>query len=154
MVAIGSVDDVKRILDQLKDPEIPVLSLGDLGIIRSVTSVDDDLYKIVITPTYVGCPAMRMIDADIRALLEDYDVPYQLEHQISPSWSTTWMSQAGRDKLKKYGIAPPKEGSTIVTCPLCDSDQTHLVSEVGSTPCKSHFTCLICKEPFDHFKCH
>lgn len=148
-----SVADIKGMLEQLKDPEIPVLSLGDLGIIRDVEA-QDDIFNIIITPTYNGCPAMKMIEMDIRTLLDDRDIKYSLTTQISPAWTTEWMTETGKNKLIKYGISPPSTPGQLIKCPRCKSNQTKLISEIGSTPCKSHYKCTDCLEPFDHFKCH
>ena len=161
------VSEEKRIwelLENVKDPEIPVLSVIDMGIVRSVAKKDNSGWEIKITPTYTGGPAMDMIKLEIETLLknEGYrDVQVQLV--LSPAWTTEWLSEEGRKKLKEYGIAPPVgspdkgtlfgEGK-IVPCPLCDSKNTELISQFGSTPCKALYRCNECKEPFDYFKCH
>lgn len=158
-------EEIYNILDQVPDPEIPVLTIADLGILRDV-EVDDHGHVVVyITPTYNGCPAMDMITVNIRAALEsagitDVDVVSLLE----PAWTTDWISASGRQKLLAYGIAPPAESTTdssfmtgkapAVACPLCGSENTTLVSRFGSTPCKALYKCSDCLEPFDYFKCH
>lgn len=158
-------EEIYNILDQVPDPEIPVLTIADLGILRDV-QVDDHGHVVVyITPTYIGCPAMDMITVNIRAALEsagitDVDVVSLLE----PAWTTDWISASGRQKLLAYGIAPPAESTTdssfmtgkapAVACPLCGSENTTLVSRFGSTPCKALYKCSDCLEPFDYFKCH
>ncbi len=158
-------EEIYNILDQVPDPEIPVLTIADLGILRDV-QVDDHGHVVVyITPTYNGCPAMDMITVNIRAALEsagitDVDVVSLLE----PAWTTDWISASGRQKLLAYGIATPAESTTdssfltgkapAVACPLCGSENTTLVSRFGSTPCKALYKCSDCLEPFDYFKCH
>ncbi len=147
-----------NLLEEIKDPEIPVLSIIDLGIVRDIKWNDDGL-EIFITSTYTGCPAMDMITADIRACLAAHGFNnVKISNTISPAWTTDWMSNAGKRKLKEYGIAAPDKRFTIpkdgVECPLCHSDNTRLVSEFGSTACKALYQCNDCKEPFDYFKCH
>jgi ring-1,2-phenylacetyl-CoA epoxidase subunit PaaD len=153
-----------KLLEQVSDPEIPVLTVIDMGIIRGVNLEGDDL-EVVITPTYSGCPAMDMLTVDIKAILQEngFDHP-KVTMTLAPAWSTDWMSEGGRRKLKEYGIAPP-EGNIIdksvlfgeakkIQCPLCDSRNTRMVSQFGSTACKALYQCEDCKEPFDYFKCH
>jgi ring-1,2-phenylacetyl-CoA epoxidase subunit PaaD len=145
------------------DPEIPVLTIQDLGIIRDV-QVDMDGIKVVITPTYSGCPAMSMIALNIQeALLEAGYENARIETVLSPAWTTDWMSDSGKQKLKEYGIAPPAGKARINAlleddkpreCPLCGSNNVEMVSHFGSTPCKALYRCLDCLEPFDYFKCH
>lgn len=152
------------LLKDVKDPEIPVLTIADLGIIRSVERIGDKGVKVVITPTYSGCPAMNMIEMQIRATLElnDYQ-PVEIETTLVPPWTTEWMSEEGKVKLKNYGIAPPQvrkrmnalqEEEPDVECPHCGSHNTEISSQFGSTPCKALYKCLDCQEPFDYFKCH
>jgi ring-1,2-phenylacetyl-CoA epoxidase subunit PaaD len=159
--------EVWKILDDVFDPEIPVLSVTDLGIVRKVEFKDEsdkeEQLTVTITPTYSGCPAMDAISMNIRfALLQKGFKNIQLKQQISPAWTTDWMSDSGKEKLQKYGIAPP-EGKVIdqqyvenlkVECPRCHSKHTELISQFGSTSCKALFKCLDCGEPFDYFKCH
>lgn len=137
-------------LEDVPDPEIPVLSLVDLGVIRAVSVGDEVVVKV--TPTYSGCPATSIINLDIDAKLRSEGVEnLRLEQQISPPWSTDWIKPEAHEKLRKYGIAPPKTGAP--SCPLCGSANTELLSQFGSTPCKSHYRCKACLEPFDAFKC-
>jgi ring-1,2-phenylacetyl-CoA epoxidase subunit PaaD len=153
-----------KILEKVTDPEIPVLSVVDLGIIREI-KVKDEI-EIIITPTYSGCPAMDVIAMNIRMqlLYEGYTNP-KIILVLSPAWTTDWMTEQGKQKLKEYGIAPPNPKQQVcseklfaadeaVQCPHCDSHHTHRVSEFGSTACKALYVCDDCKEPFDYFKCH
>ena len=139
------------------DPEIPVLSVLDLGIVRDV-KINDDETEIIITPTYSGCPAMDMIAVNIRlALIENGYNKIKITSVLSPAWTTDWMSEAGKQKLKDYGIAPPWYSTSLdhaIECPQCGSSNTKLLSEFGSTACKALYQCNDCKEPFDYFKCH
>jgi len=141
-------DRVFEILAHVPDPEIPCVSVVDLGIVRDVT---DD--AVIITPTYTGCPATLAIEADIRSALDKAGLSaLKIETTLSPPWSTDWISAEGREKLRAYGIAPPVK--TAVQCPRCGSTHTEELSRFGSTPCKSLHRCLECREPFDRFKCH
>lgn len=169
-----SSDEEKKvwtILDSINDPEIPVLSITDLGIVRKVILYQDPPLgdrgiEIVITPTYTGCPAMDMIAANIRlALLENGFKKIKITTVLSPAWSTDWMSEEGKRKLKEYGIAPPNPKQQVcnsdlfapheaVQCPRCNSWHTHRLSEFGSTACKALYHCDTCYETFDYFKCH
>ena len=153
-----------NILEEVKDPEVPVLSVIDLGIIRSVKTSGDKI-EIIITPTYSGCPAMDVIKMDIRLkLIEKGYRNLNIQQQLSPAWTTDWMSEQGKLKLKAFGIAPPNPKQQfcstemfqqeVVQCPRCDSFHTELISQFGSTACKSIYRCLDCRETFDHFKCH
>ncbi|MGZ3854384.1 MAG: 1,2-phenylacetyl-CoA epoxidase subunit PaaD [Flavisolibacter sp.] len=157
-------ETIWKILEEVKDPEVPVLSVVDLGIIRSVTTSGDAI-DIIITPTYSGCPAMDVIRMDIRLkLIEKGYRKLNIQQQLSPAWTTDWMSEEGKRKLKAFGIAPPNPKQQFcktemfqqeaVQCPRCDSWHTELISQFGSTACKSMYRCLDCKEAFDHFKCH
>jgi len=146
-------------LEEIKDPEVPVLSIIDLGIVRDIQLHGDGELEIVITSTYTGCPAMDMIAAQIRvelATLGFKKITITTIH--APAWTTEWMSEEGKRKLQEYGIAPPDKRFVIpkdgVECPLCHSENTRLVSEFGSTACKALYQCNDCKEPFDYFKCH
>jgi len=144
------------------DPEIPVLSIADLGVLREV-AVDGDHVEVAITPTYSGCPAMNMIALEIELALEraGFHQP-KVRTVLSPAWTTDWMSEEGRQKLRAYGIAPPQSstsrralfGAQAVACPQCGSENTELLSEFGSTSCKALWRCKSCREPFDYFKCH
>jgi ring-1,2-phenylacetyl-CoA epoxidase subunit PaaD len=142
-------------LEEIMDPEIPVLSICDLGIVRNVRWEETELV-VTITPTYSGCPAMAVINDEIRATLQKRGVTkVRIETQLSPAWTTDWLSQKGRERLREYGIAPPRpKSSGPIRCPHCGSDSTHLVSQFGSTPCKAIYVCDSCREPFDYFKCH
>ncbi|QPF86764.1 phenylacetate-CoA oxygenase subunit PaaJ [Bradyrhizobium genosp. L] len=147
---------------QVVDPEIPVLTIADLGVLRDV-QVSDGHVEVAITPTYSGCPAMNMIALEIELALEREGIHRpKVRTVLSPAWTTDWMSEDGRRKLRDYGIAPPQPGSSrralfgaqSVTCPQCGSDETELLSEFGSTSCKALWRCRSCREPFDYFKCH
>lgn len=151
-----------KILQTVVDPEIPVLSITDLGIVRAVI-LHQDILEIIITPTYSGCPAMDMIAMNIRIALMEAGIPeVKITHQLSPAWTTDWMTSAGKDKLKSYGIAPPVakqfDAASLeelqVECPHCRSLNTQLISSFGSTACKALYQCNDCREPFDYFKCH
>ena len=151
-----------EILHSVNDPEIPVLSILDLGIVRDV-NFDNEVAEIIITPTYSGCPAMDFIGMNIRKALKDNGFEkIKISHQLSPAWTTDWMTEEGKQKLKSYGIAPPTSKSfdesylqnLPVQCPHCNSMNTTLISEFGSTACKAIYQCKDCAEPFDHFKCH
>mgnify|MGYP000365245081 FL=1 len=158
-------DNCWTYLDEVADPEVPVLSIIDLGIVRDLF-VDSAIgsVRVVITPTYSGCPAMDVIAMQIRmCLLSKGAKQVLVENQISPSWTTDWMTEKGKEKLEAYGIAPPKRKSSnplalfeedTVTCPKCKSDDTVLTSQFGATSCKALYKCNHCKEPFEHFKCH
>lgn len=147
---------------QVVDPEIPVLTIADLGVLRSV-AVNDGCVEVAITPTYSGCPAMNMITLEIELALEREGIPNaKVRTVLSPAWTTDWMSENGRRKLLDYGIAPPQLGSgrralfgvEQVACPQCGSENTEVLSEFGSTSCKALWRCKACREPFDYFKCH
>ena len=157
---------VWQLLAEISDPEVPVLSILDLGIVRGVALAGEQI-SVTITPTYSGCPAMGVIATDIRLRLLAEGYPnVVIRNQLSPAWTTDWMTPAGREKLEAYGIAPPIDGTasghvlnlfgqdTAVRCPLCKSARTHLVSQFGSTACKALYQCDDCREPFDYFKCH
>lgn len=147
---------------QVEDPEIPVVTVHDLGILRSV-EIDADGRAIArLTPTYTGCPAVLAIELAVENALREAGFDPVIERVISPAWTTDWITAEGREKLKAYGIAPPVDGSnsklalfgeTIVACPQCGSEDTERVSEFGSTACKALYRCRKCAEPFDYFKC-
>ncbi|WP_265528045.1 1,2-phenylacetyl-CoA epoxidase subunit PaaD [Sphingomicrobium marinum] len=140
---------IMDVLAGVPDPEIPVISVVDLGIVRGI---EDG--KVVITPTYSGCPATAAIEADVRAALDANGFrDVMIETRLSPPWSTDWISEEGKAKLKAYGIAPPQR-SDDVECPNCGSLDTKEISRFGSTPCKAQWQCNNCLEPFDRFKCH
>ena len=140
-----------EVLCQVPDPEIPVLSVVDLGIVRQVSQ-----NEVLITPTYTGCPATQVIERDIRSALDSAGFrSVAIRTTLAPPWTTDWISADGRQKLHAYGIAPPlSAGERLVTCPQCGSDKTEEVSRFGSTPCKAQWRCCDCLEPFDLFKCH
>lgn len=163
-------EEVWRWLGEVPDPEIPVISLTDLGIIRDV-AWDGDTLVVAVTPTYSGCPATTVINLDIEAALKARGIDkLRLERRLSPAWTSDWISAEGRDKLRAYGIAPPIDGTAAdgrlmaranrlagsnlaVACPRCGSTRTEKVSQFGSTPCKASYRCSDCLEPFDYFKC-
>ena len=152
-VAARTIDKaaIMAVLDTVPDPEIPVLSITDLGIVRGVA---DHPPSVRITPTYTGCPATLAIEQLIREALDKAGYEDVLiERQLFPPWTTEWITERGRERLAAYGIAPPSEAATA-TCPLCGSNDTVEVSRFGSTPCKAQWRCKSCLEPFDRFKCH
>lgn len=143
------------------DPEVPCISVAELGILRSV-EITDGVAVALVTPTYSGCPAVLAIELAIEAALLQAGFTARIERVFSPPWTTDWISPEGREKLRAYGIAPPVQssnslrslfGETCVACPKCASEDTARVSEFGSTPCKAHYRCNRCLEPFDYFKC-
>ena len=162
-------------LAQVADPEIPVISIVDLGIVRAV-DVDGDAVAVTLTPTYSGCPATHVIEASVREALQAHGVEdVRIVTRLAPAWTTDWLSEAGRQKLQGYGIAPPAQQvidisglrgglaaavsrrATVlpkIACPHCGSTHTVLTSQFGSTPCKALYRCRDCREPFDYFKCH
>ena len=160
-----NIATVWSLLEQIKDPEIPVLSIVDLGIVRNVVT-DDEQLIITITPTYTGCPAMDMIAANIKMeMMASGFSKVKVELVISPAWTTDWMTEKGKQQLKEYGIAPPNPRQQVcndqlfapdeaVQCPHCGSWHTRRISEFGSTACKALYQCEDCQEPFDYFKCH
>ena len=155
MVAARKIEDAAAriwdVLESVPDPEIPVLSVVDLGIVRSV-----EPGRVVLTPTYTGCPATQVIERDVRAALDAAGFrDVTVETVLSPPWTTEWISDAGKAKLRAYGIAPPNApGERRVECPQCGSAETEEISRFGSTPCKALWRCRGCSEPFDLFKCH
>ena len=169
--ALPDLETVRHWLSPVPDPEIPVISLTDLGIIREVEWQDDTLV-VTVTPTYSGCPATSVINLDIEAALRAKGIQkLRLERQLSPPWTTDWITTEGREKLRAYGIAPPVDGTAadgrlagrvarlagtsnlVIACPRCGSAKTEKVSQFGSTPCKASYRCTDCLEPFDYFKC-
>ena len=151
------------ILKSVPDPEIPVLSIIDLGVVRSAQFLDDGKVKVEITPTYSGCPAMDVIGDDVKKALNDEGFKAEVKLILSPAWTTDWMTDEGKQALKEYGIAPPTDAETdkkallgeeqIIPCPQCESKNTKLVSQFASTACKAMFKCQDCEETFDYFKC-
>lgn len=157
---------VWELLEAVPDPEIPVVSIRELGILREVNESQDGAVQIVLTPTYSGCPAMEQIEQDVRQLLQAHSIRAQVVTRLAPAWTTDWITEAAREKLRAYGIAPPhvtaqqnvvqlarrRPAAAPIACPLCGSSNTTETSHFGSTACKALFKCLDCMEPFDHFK--
>lgn len=150
-----NLEEIKTILSTVPDPEVPVLTLQELGIIRNVEIIDN-VIEITLTPTYMGCPATAAIRKMVSdALIESGYPEPKLHEKLFPAWTTEWISDEAKEKLRKYGIAPPNPSKNKPkACPLCKSENTELVSQFGSTACKSLYRCLDCKEPFEYFKCH
>ncbi len=160
-------ENIYGILSEVCDPEVPVLTILDLGIVRGIEITEEKII-IQITPTYSGCPAMDTIAVDIKMKMLEYGfTEVQVMNVLSPAWTTDWMSVEGKNKLKAYGIAPPQQRSNEkrinallfeeeknIECPRCHSTHTTLLSQFGSTACKALYQCDDCKEPFDYFKCH
>ena len=154
--------EIWKFLEEVFDPEIPVLSVIDLGVLQKVEFITGK-WKITITPTYSGCPAMQRIEEDIYEKLKEKGIANaEVDLVLSPAWTTDWITENGKQKLKEYGIAPPENESdksvlfgapVIVPCPRCESKDTRLISQFGSTACKAHYQCNSCMEPFDYFKC-
>lgn len=158
VTALTSIERLRAVLSDVPDPEIPAVSVLDLGIVREVSAT-----RVLITPTYTGCPATLAIEQAIRTALDanGFDA-VAVETTLSPPWSTDWISDEGREKLRAYGIVPPPKGAgaaalknqTPAECPRCGSSNTEEISRFGSTPCKALWRCKACAEPFDRFKCH
>ncbi len=155
---------IYEILSAVPDPEVPVISIEDLGVLRDVEIIND-VVKVTITPTYSGCPAMDMITVNIKSALQEVGISkVEIKMVLEPAWTTDWMSEVGRQKLLEYGIAPPAQRTTDpsflhglqpeISCPQCGSSNTTMISLFGSTACKSLYKCHDCLEPFDYFKCH
>ena len=170
-LALDASGDIARawaVLHEVPDPEVPAISLCDLGIVRDVRRGEDGVLEIVLTPTYSGCPATEQIEQDARAALVAAGLgPVRLSLQRAPAWTTDWISEDGRRKLREYGIAPPgpvapgadvpirlvrRTAAVVIACPRCGSAQTERLSAFGSTACKALYRCLSCREPFEHFK--
>ncbi|WP_114389839.1 1,2-phenylacetyl-CoA epoxidase subunit PaaD [Notoacmeibacter marinus] len=167
---LPSIENVWAWLSEVPDPEIPVISVTDLGIVRDVR-FDGDTLIVAVTPTYSGCPATSIIELDIETALARQGVKkVRIERRLSPPWTTDWIGDEAREKLRQYGIAPPDKagapsagalraarlgggGELTVACPRCGSTETEKVSQFGSTPCKAAYRCKSCLEPFDYFKC-
>jgi ring-1,2-phenylacetyl-CoA epoxidase subunit PaaD len=162
------LERAERVLDRVTDPEIPVVTIRELGILRDLRESDGTV-EVVITPTYSGCPAMGQIEDDVRAVLASEGIAARITTQLAPAWTTDWITPAAREKLRAYGIAPPhttachdsgnvvqfalrKPGGDSIQCPHCGSTNTTETSHFGSTACKALYKCLACLEPFDHFK--
>jgi ring-1,2-phenylacetyl-CoA epoxidase subunit PaaD len=146
----GKINKIWELLNTVPDPEIPVISVVELGVIGDVTFSNNN-YIISITPTYSGCPAVKTFQDDIKTCLKENDISnFELKIVYSPAWTTDWMTDATKEKLRKYGIAPP---SDTVICPQCNSEKTTLISDFGATACKALYKCSDCLEPFEFFKC-
>ncbi len=169
-VLVSRVDRARSVAATVLDPEVPVLTIEDLGILRDVRSADDGFLEVDLTPTYSGCPAVESIEQDVRTALSSAGFQQvRVRRVLSPAWTTDWVSADGRRKLAEYGIAPPPgdrvaggpvpltlstRPATVVSCPQCGSADTAELSRFGSTACKSLWRCRACLEPFDHFKAH
>ncbi len=163
MSTVYSQQQIFKLLSEIPDPEIPVINIIELGILREVKFVDE-VCVVVITPTYTGCPAMKVIEDDIKIKLKEIGIDkVKVELVLTPAWTTDWISDVAKKKLRAYGIAPPDHSSVDkkvllgkardLKCPLCGSIHTEMISQFGSTACKALYRCLDCKEPFDYFKC-
>lgn len=152
-MAHPSTEQVWEWLEAVPDPEIPVLTLTDLGIIRNV-DWEGDTCVVTVTPTYSGCPATSIINLDIETALRDKGLAnVELRNRLDPAWTTDWMSEKGRAKLEEYGIAPPQPAGGPERCPRCGDANLEKLSQFGSTPCKAQWRCKDCLEPFEYFKC-
>ena len=146
----GKIEKIWNILGSVPDPEIPVISVVELGVIRNVEYIENE-YIISVTPTYSGCPVVKTFQDDIKTQLKKNDIDnFKIDIVYKPAWTTDWMTKETKQKLKKYGIAPPEK---IIECPQCNSKKIELISEFGATACKSMHKCTECLEPFEHFKC-
>lgn len=146
----GKIEKIWNILGSVPDPEIPVISVVELGVIRNVEYIENE-YIISVTPTYSGCPAVKTFQDDIKTQLKKNDIDnFKIDIVYKPAWTTDWMTKETKEKLKKFGIAPPEK---IIECPQCNSKKIELISEFGATACKSMHKCTECLEPFEHFKC-
>ncbi len=146
----GKIEKIWNILGSVPDPEIPVISVVELGVIRNVEYIENE-YVISVTPTYSGCPAVKTFQDDIKTQLKKNDIDnFKIDIVYKPAWTTDWMTKETKEKLKKYGIAPPEK---IIECPQCNSKKIELISDFGATACKSMHKCTECLEPFEHFKC-
>ncbi len=163
MVAQSETTEARRAWDaaaRVPDPEVPCINVAELGILRDVR-LEDGVAVADVTPTYSGCPATLAIELAIEAALRDAGFDVRINRVLSPAWTTDWITDEGREKLRAYGIAPPEGstsklalfGETSVTCPRCGSRATEKISEFGSTACKAQYRCTACAEPFDYFKC-
>jgi ring-1,2-phenylacetyl-CoA epoxidase subunit PaaD len=148
----ASVEEVWAWLAEVPDPEIPAISLVDLGVIRDI-AWEGECLAVTITPTYSGCPATSLINFEVERALREHGIEaLEIRRRLAPAWTTDWLSQEGRDKLERYGIAPPAAKGPD-HCPHCGSKHVERVSQFGSTPCKAQWRCADCREPFDYFKC-
>jgi ring-1,2-phenylacetyl-CoA epoxidase subunit PaaD len=164
ILADTKVETVKALLSEIPDPEVPVITIADLGILREVKD-DDGKIIVTITPTYSGCPAMKAIENEISSVLKNNSIDnFEIKYTFSPVWTTDWMNDNAKEKLRAYGIAPPEKSTTeksvlmvqkkVKHCPRCNSENTEMISAFGSTACKALYRCKNCGEPFDYFKCH
>jgi len=153
---VSPVPSLWTLLDAVKDPEIPVVSIWELGILQDICQPDEGVVRVKLTPTYSGCPAMDVIAEDIVRTLECSGYPQvEIERSLSPAWSSTWILPNARRRMRNFGIVPPvADSANSIACPQCDSTETLLVSEFGSTACKALYRCSSCGEPFDYFKPH
>ena len=153
-------EELLRLLSQIPDPEIPVINIVELGIVRDATMISANEAEIIITPTYSACPAMFNIEEDIIKLFKEKGISAKVTTQMFPIWTTDWMTDKAREKLRNYGIVPPEKGAdenhlnVPKKCPRCNSVNTRQISRFGSTLCKASYQCNDCLEPFDYFKCH
>lgn len=162
----ATIEKAWSVLEAVTDPEIPVITLRELGILRDIRE-DANGIEVVITPTYSGCPAMGQIEDDVNTAMQAAGIVGRVVTQLSPAWTTDWMTEQAKEKLRAYGIAPPhttkpteqiihitrkSESSDVVTCPQCGSNNTAVISQFGSTSCKALYKCMDCREPFDYFK--
>jgi ring-1,2-phenylacetyl-CoA epoxidase subunit PaaD len=162
-VGVERERSLRSLLARVADPEIPILSIVDLGIVRHVRQDAEGRWRVGLTPTYSGCPATEAIRVAVRSVLDEAGLAdVVVEEVLSPPWTSAWLTSEGRRKLRAFGIAPPEESVSSprrlwqappVPCPRCESRATERVSEFGSTPCKAHYRCSDCGEPFDYFKC-
>ena len=161
-----SIEEIRNILKQVKDPEVPVLDIDELGVLRYVNCEDEKII-ITITPTYSGCPALQVMESEIEKVLKENEIEnFIIKTVFSPAWTTDWMSEVAKNKLREYGIAAPSQSTEEhlksllegkpehVTCPFCKSSETKLTSAFGSTACKALHYCNHCHQPFEEFKCH
>ncbi len=162
-VPLHKKDFILNLLNEVQDPEIPVISICELGVVRDVIFIGEDI-EIVLSPTYSGCPAMKQMEQDVLQKLHDHGIEnVSIRLQYAPAWTTDWITAEAKEKLRQYGIAPPEHSSIskaelmgkskVVLCPQCRSEHTSMVSQFGSTACKALYKCEDCLEPFDYFKC-
>lgn len=164
ILAASQISNLKSLISNIPDPEVPVITIADLGILREIKEEGNKI-TVTITPTYSGCPAMKAIENEIADVLKNNGVAdFEIKYTFSPVWTTDWLNDAAREKLRAYGIAPPEKTSPDKSvlfslqktklCPRCGSDKTEMISAFGSTACKALYRCKNCGEPFDYFKCH
>lgn len=164
--SILTKDELLQLLNAIPDPEVPAISIVELGVVRDIHLKENKEVEISITPTYSGCPALKMMEDQIRSLLTGLGFNVSIKTVFKPAWTTEWMSEETKEKLRKYGIAPPEKltfehllplgnlSKSPIACPFCHSLHTHLTSQFGSTACKALHYCDHCQQPFEHFKCH